>query len=434
MNPIFTASEHWPVAGEYDVIVVGAGPAGIAAACAAGRLSARTLIVERSGSPGGVATNCCCPFLMGMGYGGKQTIGGIADELVRELDRRGAARFLVRPASVPETEPIGDRPLNDDVAISMEALRLAANALLARSGVQRLYYASLLGAVAEGDRLRAVAVDRVEGPALYRAAAFVDATGDADLTFRAGGDVRRYSVEESMTKTILIRVGGVEGFHRPTVEEAYDRLYASGQAPLAAQDVFMGVGLLNPGEVSLNFTLAAGEGVDSADLTRMDQELREQADAAVAWFRAHVPGFGRCFLVDTAHRVGVRAGRGIVGRRTITPESLAADTPEPEPVALGTRSYGYHYLNAVVAPWRCTTPGLKGIPWQALLPVSFANVTAGGRAISADPRVVDTFRLMARCLATGQAAGVTAALLSRSPVVSYEQVRAALLAQGAILE
>ncbi|MHB8994256.1 MAG: FAD-dependent oxidoreductase [Armatimonadota bacterium] len=434
MNPIFQPAEQWPTAAEYDVIVIGAGPAGFGAACAAGRLGARTLIVDRSGSPGGVATNSCCPYLMGFAYGDRQIIGGIADELVRELDRRGDARLKVLPDCVPEQQPIGDRPLNN-VVVSLEGLRLGANGLLERSGVERLYYASLLGAVTTDDRVTAVAIDRAEGPALYRATAFVDATGDADLVFRAGGQVRQYPIEQTMTKTILIRVGGVESFHRPTVETEFNRLCAEGNIPLAAQDSFMGLAMLNPGEVLLNFTLTAGDGVNSADLTRMDQELREQALMAVGWFREHIPGFANCFLVDTAHRVGVRAGRGIVGQQTITPEILADDTPEPEPIALGTRSYGGHGLTAFKPPWRCSTPGVRGIPWGALLPVSFSNVAAGGRAISADPRVLDTFRLMARCMATGQAAGVTAALMaSGAGAPQYQRVREALLEQGAILQ
>lgn len=435
---IFQPPSNWPVAAEFDVIVCGAGPAGIAAACAAGKMGLRTLIMDRAGFAGGVATNSCCPYLMGFSDGKRQIAAGIADELVREMDVAGDARLIVHPSSTPDTEPIGDRPLLNNVVISLEGLRLAANRLLDRHGVTRLYYAAVIGGVAEGGRLSAVAVDRAEGPALYRAAAFVDATGDADLVFRSGGEVRHYPVEQSMTKTILIRVGGVENFYRPDVQQAFEAAVAAGRVPLAAQDRFMGIGLLNPGEVLLNFTLTAGDGVSSADLTRMDDELRQQAQLAVSWYRANIAGFERCVLVDTAQRVGVRAGRGIVGHETITPELLDANPPVPEPVALGTRSYGGHGLSAFEPPWRRSNPGLRGIPWRALLAATFGNVTAGGRAISADPRVLDSFRLMSRCMATGQAAGVTAALAAsqHKPAleVGYDAVREELVRQGAVLE
>ncbi|MEN6641733.1 MAG: FAD-dependent oxidoreductase [Armatimonadia bacterium] len=437
-NVIFQTPDRWPVRGQYDVVVVGAGPAGLGAACAAAKLGCRTLIVERAAFPGGVATNCCCPYLMGFGYGERQIVGGIGDELVRELDAAGAARLTSEPGHVPEDEPIGDLPLAGNVIISLDGLRTGARRLMARNGVEQLYYTTLLGAVTEGERVTAIAVNAPEGPGLIAAQAFVDATGDADLVFRAGGEVRHYPVEQSMTKTILIRVGGVEGFYRPTVEEAFNRHVAAGTVPLAAQDRFMGMALLNPGEVLLNFTLTAGDGVSAAELSGMDADLRDQAELAIRWFRDSIPGFGRCFLVDTADRVGVRAGRGIVGRETITMADLDEDAPVAESVALATRSYGGHGLTGFAPAWHKGNKGLRGVPWRALLPVSFSNVATGGRALSCDCRVLDPFRLMARCLATGQAAGVTAGLaaLDRQPAlaVGYARIREALVHQGAVLD
>lgn len=437
-NMIFHTPDAWPVRGQYDVVVAGAGPAGIGAACAAARLGCRTLVVERGAFPGGVATNCCCPYLMGFGYGDRQIVGGVGAELVRELDAAGAARLTSEPGHLPEDRPIGDRPLTGNVIISMDGLRTGARRLMARCGVEQLYYTAILGAVTEGDRVTAIAVDAPEGPGLIKAEAFVDATGDAELVFRAGGEVRHYPIEHSMTKTILIRVGGVEGFYRPSVEEAFYRHVAAGTVPLPAQDRFMGMALLNPGEVLLNFTLTSGDGVSATELSRMDAELRDQAELAVQWFRDNIPSFARCFLVDTADRVGVRAGRGIVGHETITMADLDEGTPVAEPVALATRSYGGHGLTGFAPAWHRGNPGLRGAPWRALLPVSFGNVTTGGRSLSCDSRVLDPFRLMARCLATGQAAGVTAGLasLERRPAlaIGYARIREALLHQGAILD
>lgn len=420
------------------VIVVGAGPAGIGAACAAARAGAAVLLVEQAGYPGGVATNCCCPYLMGYGLGGRQVCGGVADELVRELDRLGQARFLRHPDQVPEAEHIGGRPLVDNVVTSVEGLRVAARRLLHRHGVRCLHYATLVGATAQGRRVTEITVQGLEGPLTLSAEAFVDATGDALLVKLAGGAVREYPTEQTMTKTILVRVGGVQDFRRPVVEEAFGRLVADGQVPLGAQDRFMGFGLLNPGEVLLNFTLTVGDGLSSADMTRMDGELREQAFMTVEWFRAHIPGFAACFLVDTACRVGVRAGRGIVGVDTLTPESLADETPVAEPVGLTARGYGGHYLERFEPPWRHYQAGVRGLPRGVLVSASFDNVTAGGRALSCDGRVIDSVRLMARCLVSGQAAGVLAAQAARdhNPAADlpYSAVRMELLAQGAILE
>lgn len=435
---IFRPASEWPVRGECDVVVAGAGPAGIAGAIGAARAGAAALIIEQSGFPGGVASACCCPYLMGFAAEGRQIVGGVADELVRELDGMGHAAFMTSPSGTPEPRPIVNRPLLENVITSVEGVRVAANRLLERAGVARLYYTTLVGAVTDGDRVTAVAVDGIDGPALIRGRAFVDATGDASLVWRAGGAVREYPADQSMTKTILLRVGGVPAFHRARVEETFYRLLEQGKVPFGAQDRFMGFALLNPGEVLLNFTLTAGSGITAADLTRMDIELREQALLTVDWFRREIPEFAGCFLVDAAPRIGVRAGRGIVGLETISAQDIDDNAPVPDPVALGTRGYGGHGVDGFRPAWGKSQPGVRPIPWRALLSESLANVAAGGRAISCDPRVIDTFRLMARCMATGQAAGVTTALAARGesalPEVRYEAVRAELLAQGAVLQ
>lgn len=436
-NPLFRPASDWPTFAEHDVVVVGAGPSGIGAACAAGRLGADTLVIDRMGFPGGVATGACCPYLMGFAIDGRQVVGGVADDLVRELGRAGDARLRVAPRAVPDTEPIGDRPLTADVIVSVEGVRLAASRLIERSGANTLFYTSLLGALTEGDRVTAIAVDRREGPGLIRARTFVDATGDADLVHRAGGETREAPEGESVTKTILIRVGGVVDFDCRDIEAAFNAQVEADEVPLPAQDRFMGMALLNPGEALLNFTLTTGDGLCSAELTRMDRELREQIPLTVEWFRRAIPGFADCFLVDSAVNIGVRCGRSIVGLETITEAAIVENPPVEEPVALGSRGYGGHGLSRFASPWAKWHRGPRAIPWRTLLPASLANVAVGGRGISCDHRVIDTIRLMARCTATGQAAGVTAALASQHDSacvdVGYAAVREALLEQGAIL-
>ena len=434
---IFRPASEWPTIAEYDVAVIGAGPGGIGAAIAAADVGASTVIVEKYGFPGGVATMSCCPYLMGFAAEGRQIVGGVADCLVRELDKIGQAAFRMDPHAVPERKPIGDQPLLTNVVTSVEGVRLAANRLLASSGVARLYYTSMIGADVDGDRVAAVAVDRADGPGLIRAKCVVDATGNANLVWRAGGDVREAPVQDSMTKTILIRVGGAPDFDRVAIGETFKRLVEQSRVPLKEQTQFMGLALLNPGEALLNFTLVPGNGLSSEELTRMDVELREQIPLAVEWFRAEIPGFSDCFLVDSAVGVGVRAGRGMVGLETITQEAVDNDIPVAEPVALGTRGYGGHGLKEFRSAWAKQQPGIRPIPWKALLSASFGNVAAAGRAISCEPRVIDTFRLMSRCMAIGQAAGISAALAAQRGTsildVGYDAVRDELLKQGAIL-
>lgn len=436
-NPLFQPASRWPLRGEYDVVVVGAGPGGLGAAIAASRLGMRTLIIERYGFPGGTPTTANIIHLMGFALGGRQIAGGVADELVRELDRMGLAR-LVRMPGHTGPAPIGDRPLQGDVIVSVEGLRVAANRMLARAGVERLYYTSVIGALVEDNAITAVAVDNADGPGLLRAKTFVDASGDAHLVWRAGGEVREAPVEDAMTKTIVITVGGVKDFCHQRVSERFRRLVNEGRVPFPNQDRFMGYATLNPGEVGLNFTLVAGNALSAAEMTRMDIELREQVLVTVEWFRQHFPEFADCYLVDSAVSVGVRAGRSIVGLETITCRDLDEGTPVAEPVALGRRSYGGHALRSFHAAWSRNNPGVRGIPRKALIPVRLRNAAAAGRAISAEPRAISSFRLISQCVTIGQGAGVLAALAARSGEdvadVPYTSVRDALVEQNAILE
>jgi len=435
MNPLFQNHQRWPTVGVYEVVVIGAGPAGIGAAVAASKLGLKTLVVEKYGFPGGTGTISCTPHFMGFFAEGEQIIGGVADDLVRELDQMGEAQFQ---RELDNPKPIGERPLLDDIVTSVAGVRVAANRLLEEAEVDRMYYTSMIGVVTEGTQVKSIAVDREEGLGLIYGDTFVDATGDANLVYRAGGEVREYSKEHSMTKTLNIHVGGVKDFNRSKVEEKFKKLVENGEIPFKGQDRFMGwPHPKHEGEVHLNFTLTTGNGLLSSELTCMDIELRKQVLRAVEWFRERIPGFNDCFLVDSAVRVGVRAGRGIVGVDTLTKEQIDENNPVEEPILLCTRSYGGHYMTAFRPPWHTSQSGIYSIPWKTLLPTSFSNVTVGGRAISCDVRVMDTFRLMSRCMGLGQAAGVTAALATKHDQgvkeVSYEQVRENLIQQNALL-
>ncbi len=410
----------------YDVAVCGAGPSGLAAAVAAARAGKRTLVIDRAGFPGGEAVNTC-PYFLGFALDGRQIAGGIADEWMRRLDRRGEARLL-SSAGTPETEAIGDRPLTN-VVIDEDGLRLAAHRMLDEAGAERLFYTSLVAAETRGHRIESIVVDAAEGLLRIRAERFVDATGDAALAFRAGAECRVAEPDAAMTKTVFIRVGGVENFNKSETWEAFKREVDKGNPPFPNQDRFMGIGLFNPGEVLLNLTLTAGNSLSSAELTRMDRELREQIAPGVEWVRRHLPGFAHCRVIASASRIGIRAGRGGVGLETIRLDDLDRGTPVAEPVALGSRSYGGHSLERFNAPWSKENPGPRGIPMKALLAKDFDNLILAGRAISAEAKTLTSFRFMPRCAAIGEAAGVIAALGA-----DYPKVRKHLLAAGAILE
>jgi hypothetical protein len=396
------------------------------------------LVVDQLGYPGGMMTAGGVLNVMGFGVDGRQVVGGVADEFVRRLDAMGAARFRKGHECVSDKDPIGDRPLDRYVHVEPEPARVVANRMIEESGAERLLYTRLIGAQAADGIVAAAAVDNIEGPGLVRARAFVDATGDAELVSRAGGAVRDFPIEESMTKSLLLRLGGVRGWDRAELTKRYRALYETGKAPFPSQDRFMGMAMINPGEVSLNFTLAVGDALSAGELTRMDAELREQALTTLGWFREHMPGFEDAFLMEAAPRIGVRAGRAIVGRRTLTVEDIENGNPVSDPVAVLRRRFGGHGIRRFADGAHGGDAGAQGLPYGTLLPADLRNVVAGGRSISAEPFAITAVRLMATCMATGEAAGVAAALAAREgreiAQVPYAELREALLLQGAILE
>jgi ribulose 1,5-bisphosphate synthetase/thiazole synthase len=269
MQTLFQDPSNWSTLGDYDVAVIGAGPGGIGAAVASARNGAQTILVEKAGYPGGMATQSNCFHVMGFGVEGRQVVGGIADELVRRMNKTGDAYLQTRES--PDYLSMDDRSLSSDVIVTDHGMRVHANRMMQTAGVHLQYYTSAIGAVTEGDRIVAVALDCVEGPRLLRAKQFVDATGDAHLVYRAGGECIEAPPEQTMTKTLLFDVGGVREFNRAESRARYLELFEKGLAPFEAQDRFMAIKCIEPEMVHLNFTLTAGNGLESDELTDLDR-------------------------------------------------------------------------------------------------------------------------------------------------------------------
>ena len=140
-------------------------------------------------------------------------------------------------------------------------------------------------------------------------------------------------------------------------------------------------------------------------------ELREQIPVVLEWAKKTLPGFADCHLTAVAPVIGVRGGRSIVGKHNITCRELQENAPVKEPVAVGKTSYGEHYIKTFIAPWAFWKGGgPREVPYGALRSVNITNLAAGGRAISIEPKAVSAIRLMPVCIATGQAAGIAAAM------------------------
>lgn len=392
----------------YDVIVVGAGCAGFGAAMGAARAGKKVLLLDGNSGPGGTAAFAGCPVFSPYVPRTERPFSGVFGEFVEALGSRCRT-------------PQGRITVNT----SEFDVTLIMTRMLARAGVDMLFYATLTAAAVTRGVIESITVFCCGGKLRFSAPCFVDATGDAVLTDLAGGETVTATAEEAMTRTVLFRVSGVENFDREKIKTLFPTL----GFPYPHQDRFMAVPVGREGEdILVNLTAVSGNALDPFDRTRMDIELREQIEVIHRWMREKLPGFEMCRIAAAAPVMGVRASRFIVGRTVVSCRDLDENTPVPDPVAVGPRSYGDHFVSRFAGPWHKMNAGTRGIPYRALLPEKIRNLAACGRCISVDPKIATAVRYAPCCMATGQAAGIAAAL----GIPGYEALKKELVRQNAV--
>ncbi|MFP4249076.1 MAG: FAD-dependent oxidoreductase [Armatimonadota bacterium] len=434
-----------PVIGAYDVVVAGGGPGGICAAVAAARAGARTLLVERYGFLGGIATAGWVDLLLGIAPArtGEMVVGGIFREIVDEMAALDCAR--------PFDEGIEKRR----IPFEPEAFKLVADALVLGSGADLLLHSPVSDAIVEGDRLQAIVLEGKSGPRAVEASVFVDATGDADLVARSGArwEMGRPADGRVQAMSLILQMGGLDMDRVPTRD---------GADPAEAQEL-MREALLSglpayrwhtpersPDErqdsLSFNVTHLGGNPIDVRNLTRAEVKGRRDAWEIARWMTETIPGMEEAYLQLTAHMVAVRESRRMVGIDTITVDDVQAGRKREDAVARCTFGLDVHCPMAHTGPeaaqvggtacratcgkrdcimltkYRDQVPkhgGIKDrswydIPWGALVSADLHNLVTCGRCVSADHQTMASLRVMGPAMATGQAAGEGAAMAAAS--------------------
>lgn len=407
-----------PLIDTYDVIVVGGGPAGCTAAAAAAREGAKTLLIEQTGSLGGMGTSglvpAWCPF---------------SDQ--KQIIYRGLAEKVFR-ASL-ESTPHEPKDKLDWVAINPEALKRIYDDLVTSYGADVLFNTML--AHVDHDKagqVTTVLVNNKAGLNAYRAKVYIDCTGDADLAAWAGAPFHKGNDqgEKLMPVTHCFAIAGVdEAIYKsgPTLyasnkESPIYTILSSGDYPLIP-DTHCCNNLIGPGTVGFN----AGHmwDVDNTEPLSVSRALihgRKMAAQYCAGLVKYHPAFKNAFLVMTGSLMGIRETRRIVGDYVLTMDDYMARRSFPDEICRNSYFIDIHMAKDVMnrSPeqlhqWEKTTvrygPGEShGIPYRCLAPKGLANVLVAGRSISCQQAVQGSVRVMPVCLAMGEAAGIAAAM------------------------
>lgn len=412
----FTEPAHdLPLADDADVIVCGAGPAGVAAAITAARAGARVRLFEWRGCLGGIWTAGLLGYFLDFDK------PGFAKELRDKLDARGAR---------------ADSTSASRFCYDPEALKLLLEELCLEAGVKFQYHTKVSAAFREGNRLTTIVTESKSGRQAWRAPVFIDTTGDGDLGFQAGCAFEIGMAEDCpcqpMSLNALLMVKDAEqlrefirfGQRQPgentdseKKQRIKDVLVGSGHFPSYAGPTMWHV------SGNLVFAMMNHEyGVkpwDAAEVTAATVRARAEMNKMVAGLRALGGPWEGIQIVATAEQIGVRDGRRIRGRYTVLQDDLAQGIRHDDAVARVTFGIDVHALSADDNKKHAIMPKpIKAkpydIPLRALIARDVDGLMMAGRCISGDFIAHSSYRVTGNAVAMGEAAGVTAALAALS--------------------
>jgi len=438
-----------------DVVVAGAGTAGVVAALAAARTGARTVLIERKGYPGGTATEGGTAlhsfYNLWKGFEGvekRQVVKGIAQEIIDRLMKVGGTSGHAEMSKGFNYDSVC-------TAIDTELYKLVTFEMLAEAGVHVCVNTFLADAVMDGSRIRGVLAESRSGREAIFAGAFVDCTAIGDLCARAGAD---YTEPNDYAVANSIGVGNVD------VEKYHDFLDSYGAVTQVARGKRSGkegqfvrvqgnTGKL-PAEykaearrigmssvittvhdnyfmfIKLNFKMAVSP-TDRDAVAEAELELRRRQALAVQLLREYVPGCEKAFIARTSPSLCIRRGRRIVCDYDITHEDVIEARHFDDEVMV----YGFHDS----APrWQIAGGGTYGIPYKALRVAKIDNLLAAGMLITSDHRAHMSTRNTVCCMGQGQGAGTAAALCAAKKCgtrdLPYAELRKTLEKAGVYFE
>ncbi|MDF2959349.1 MAG: glucose-inhibited division protein [Paenibacillus sp.] len=455
---------------DYEVAVIGGGPAGVAAAIASARAGARTVLIEPSSFLGGAGTGSLVGPWMTNYFQDRQVIRGVFQDIVDELvTYEGSTGTVKCPYDKPgSTQGTGGYITPFDA----EILKFVLNKLVLEAGVKLLLNTYVDQVNAVNGKVESVGIRSKSSKTTIRAKQYIDATGDGDIAVSAGGSFEYGRNEDGLVQPVsaLFKMSYVDldtfidytlGHRDELVWVTYPVLPGNMPEHFAKRMVALSgfnrvvaeakeKGELNvgrerltlfsdyrDGDVLFNATRVNRiDGTNNNDLIRAEVELREQVMSVVAFARKYLPGFGRASLSSAASRVGVRETRRILGDYVLTQDDVLHGAKFTDSIAKGCFPVDIHSPHDHTNVWT-ELDDAYDIPYRSLLPVNLDNLLVAGRCISATHEALASARVQSHCMAIGQAAGVAASMAAEQNLmtreISIRQLQERLQSQNAIV-
>ncbi len=402
----------------YDTIICGGGPAGVAAAVAAARTGAKTLLIEQTGALGGMGTNGLVPaFAPFSWHKNAPLITGLAGEILKKLATVGGSDLELWPSIDPEK------------------LKLVYDRLIVDSGVTLRFFTTLADIEKSGKKLVSIITQSKFGKEKFQGKTFVDATGDADLSYLAGCPTEKGGADGNLQAVSLcFMLAGINSsellmaagdkslldYLREKLDLAIESEKLKNTANFQYRIMMTRLDV-ESGIVPFNFGHIFGiDGTNPDLLTKAMLAGRLHVHDFVTFLKNEVPGMTNARVVATASLPGVRETRRIKGEFVLRSKAFTDSERHEDDIAVYDYppdvhdSRHFHQRTEMTNPYmelaKIAREKIYGIPFRSLIPLGINNLLVAGRCISADRPMQGSTRVMPSCIATGQAAGTAAAI------------------------
>ena len=442
----FEEQPDLPVLDNVDVLVIGGGAAGVAAAETAGRAGKNTWLIEKYGFCGGAAVAGLSGTICGMFMATddknakpKQVVFGFTERFRQALAAKGG---VTGPQIYGKTFTVTHDPL---------VWREVADDILEQANVTTLFHTAVTGVIMDKDTFKGVVIESNAGQSIILAKMIVDASGDAALIARAGMDYFFGDNGRIQNPTMFFRIGGIDMeryldyYGNDTicpakVTESILAANASGDFDLPRHKIWM-FPTTRPNELMVNATRLAGQDgrmlnvIDPKDFTEAEIFGRRQVRDYTKFFTQFVPGCENAYVVDTGVEVGIRQTRSIVGVETLTNEDVLNCRKRSDSICRTPWPIELHSGNKPKLHW--LLDDYYDVPYNTLVPIVGENIIVAGRCLSAEHEALASARVTAQCFEYGHAAGVAVvkAIDENTPIrdLDVDSIRTTMINNGSAL-